>query len=156
MTTYVGIDPGQTGGLARVLHNGDLDDVVPMPSVSGEVSGWQIGEIIQSWRSDSPDRVVVVIEEVHAMPKQGVSSTFKFGKSYGIAIGAAQALGAPIHFVRPQEWKKTFTLVGKHKDASRSKATELWPRKSEHWTRKMDNGLTDAALIAEHARRNKL
>ena len=156
MTAYIGIDPGQTGGLALVQDAGDLKDVCPMPAIDSEVSGFLLGQIIETWQNSTKDRLIAVIEKVSSMPGQGVASTFKFGKNYGIAIGAVHAMGLPIHFVTPQQWKKTFSLINKDKDASRQKATELWPSQSTHWPRKKDNGMSDAALIAEHARREGL
>lgn len=156
MTAYVGIDPGATGGIALVTHSGILSDVVPMPSMDGEVSGSLLSQILDTYREDINDRLVVVIEQVHAMPKQGVSSTFKFGTSFGVALGVVQAMHFSMHRVTPQQWKKTFTLIGKDKDASRSQATELWPSMKIHWKYKNKNGLSDAALIAEHGRRLSL
>jgi crossover junction endodeoxyribonuclease RuvC len=153
MTAYIGIDPGQTGAIALVTHTGVLSDVVPMPTQDSEVVGSQLAEILETYRDSISDRVVVVIEQVNSMPGQGVSSTFKFGKSFGIALGVVQALQLPLHRVTPQAWKKTFVLIGKDKDASRGKATELWPSMAFHWKYKNQNGASDAALIAEHARR---
>ena len=156
MTAYVGIDPGMTGGIAYVTATGVLGDCVQMPTHDGEVSGWMLAQILEVYREDIQDRMVVVVENVHSMPKQGVSSTFKFGKSFGIVLGVVQGMGLPMHRVTPQAWKKTHTLIGKDKDASRGLATELWPSMSMHWSRKKDNGVSDAALIAEHARRENL
>lgn len=153
MTAFIGIDPGATGALACVTGSGILSDTVPMPMLGKDVDGQALQEIIDTWNHDMNDRVRIVIEKVHAMPKQGVSSTFTFGKGYGIVIGVVQASRLPFEFVTPQEWKKTFTLIGKHKDESRQKATELWPTMRQHWNLKKDHGKTDAALIAEHARR---
>ena len=97
--------------------------------------------------------IKVMIEQVHSMPGQGVSSTFKFGKNFGIAIGVVNALHLPLHRVTPQKWKQQFQLTGKDKDASRHLATEFWPDMAEEWRFKKLNGISDAALIAEFARR---
>ena len=156
MTAYVGIDPGQKGGIALVTHNGVLADAIPMPVADKEISGALLTQILETYRSDINDRLVVVIEKVHSMPGQGVSSTFAFGKGYGICIGVTQALGIALHQVTPQKWKRTFPLIGKDKDASRHQATELWPSMAVHWKFKYQNGVSDAALIAEHARRVNL
>ncbi len=149
MRRIAGIDPGLTGGLALVDGNGGLREVVSMPVIASEIQPRIVHEILMTWMPD-----LVVIEEVHSMPKQGIASTFKFGKGFGTIIGVVGGQGHPMERVRPQEWKKEFTLVGKDKDASRHKATELWPAMSMKWPRKADNGLTDAALIAEWGRRN--
>lgn len=144
----VGIDPGISGGLACIDIRGNLIDVVPMPVVSSEVQPIILKQILETWEPD-----LVAIEQVSSMPGQGVASTFKFGVSFGTCIGVVGAMGLRMERVRPQQWKKTHTLIGKDKDASRHKATELWPSMATRWKRKADNGLTDAALIAEHARR---
>jgi len=153
MTAWVGIDPGQTGGLALLDAKGELIDVQRMPAIDNEVSGLLLAALLHDWRDMVQDQVRVFIEQVHSMPGQGVSTTFKFGKNFGIALGVVQAMGLPLERVTPQAWKKTFVLTGKDKDASRGKATELWPSMAARWKLKKDNGLSDAALIAEHARR---
>lgn len=124
-----------------------------MPAIDKEVSGLLLAALLHDWQDMSQDRVRVFIEQVHSMPGQGVSTTFKFGKNFGIALGVVHAIGLPLERVTPQAWKKTFVLTGKDKDASRGKATELWPSMADRWKFKYQNGLSDAALIAEHARR---
>ena len=156
MTAYIGIDPGQTGGLALVSARGELVDVQRMPVIDTEVSGLLLAALLHDWQDMMGDAVKVIIEQVGSMPGQGVSSTFKFGKNFGVALGVVQAIGFPMERVRPQQWKPTFTLIGKDKDASRGKATELWPSMANRWKLKGDNGLTDAALLAEHGRRASL
>ena len=151
MTAWIGIDPGQTGGLACVEPDGSLRWAMPMPAISGEVMGQQLAHILE--HAATIQHIKVIIEQVHSMPGQGVSSTFKFGKNFGIAIGVVNALHLPLERVTPQKWKQQFQLTGKDKDASRHKATELWPSMAARWKLKKDNGLSDAALIAEHARR---
>jgi crossover junction endodeoxyribonuclease RuvC len=151
MTAWIGIDPGQTGGLACVEMDGTLRWAMEMPAVSGEVNAVSLGHVIEHEAKQQP--IKVMIEQVHSMPGQGVSSTFKFGKNFGIAIGVVGALHIALHRVTPQKWKKQFTLTGKDKDASRGKATEFWPEMSENWKYKYQNGVSDAALIAEFARR---
>ena len=150
MTTYVGIDPGQTGGLAHLTSSGRLIAAVPMPALAGEVDAVTLAMLLDEWADDD---TVVAIEQVHSMPGQGVSSSFKFGKNFGIALGVVAALRLPLHRITPQQWKKQFVLTGKDKDASRGKATEFWPTMAHCWKRKADNGISDAALIAECARR---
>lgn len=149
---WIGIDPGLTGALAVVEDPGVLKDVCPMPSMSGRVVPVVLKQILETWSEDT-EQLLVLIEDVHSMPGQGVASTFKFGQAYGTAIGVVGAMGLPMDFVTPQKWKRLFTLTGKDKDASRAKATELWPSMRQHWSRKSDNGMSDAALIAEYGRR---
>jgi len=155
VTAWIGIDPGQTGGLACVSSDGALLWAISMPAISGEVDAVSLANIlahiIENEAKHHP--IKVAIEQVHSMPRQGVSSSFKFGKNFGIAIGVVAALQLPLHRITPQQWKKQFVLIGKDKDASRGKATEFWPTMSSNWKFKKDNGVSDAALIAECARR---
>lgn len=153
MTAWVGIDPGIKGGMALVNAKGDLLDVTPMPGIDKETDGRAIADVLRLWKQEAQDDVKVIIEKVHSMPKQGVASTFKFGKGYGIAIGCVQALGLPLEYVSPQRWKATFHLGGKSKDASRNTASELWPKSRTEWKFKYQDGKAEAALMAEHGRR---
>jgi crossover junction endodeoxyribonuclease RuvC len=152
VTAWVGIDPGQTGGLA-LISGAELLDVVPMPVIDKEVMGGQIAEILRAWRR-SQEEISVCIEQVGSMPKQGVASTFKFGKSFGIALGVVSAMGLPMVRMRPQKWRGIMGLpTPANKNHSRLLSTELWPSMSEHWKLKNQDGKAEAALIAEAARR---
>jgi crossover junction endodeoxyribonuclease RuvC len=153
--SYLGIDPGQTGGIAYVDDRGDLLYAAKMPAIGGEVDAIGLYHLLSNWTTGAGG-VKVAIEQVHSMPGQGVSTTFKFGKNFGIAIGVVSGLQLPLHRITPQTWKKQFVLTGKDKDASRGKASELWPDMAHHWRFKNLNGLSDAALIAECARRMRL
>ena len=92
--------------------------------------------------------VKVVIEQVSAMPGQGVTSMFNFGQSFGILKGICSAMQLPMYFVRPAKWKKYFNLINSEKDASRTKAIEIFPYFSTQLTRKKDSNKADAILIA--------
>ena len=151
MTAWIGIDPGQKGGVACVEMSGTLRWAMEMPAISGEVDAFALAAALEHEATVQP--IKVIIEQVHSMPGQGVSTTFKFGKNFGIAIGVVAALHLSLHRVTPQKWKQQFVLTGKDKDASRHKATEYWPEMSENWKFKYQNGVSDAALIAEFARR---
>jgi crossover junction endodeoxyribonuclease RuvC len=99
--------------------------------------------------------VVVAIEEVHSMPNQGVSSTFSFGRSYGIMIGVCAVLGIPYVLVRPQRWKAVYEpLQGLQgdiaKDAARQLATELYPNLKILFEKRKDDGRAEAILIANY------
>ena len=96
---------------------------------------------------------VVVVENVHSMPKQGVASSFKFGRSLGAIEGVIGALSYPHVKMTPQAWKKEMSLIGKDKTASRALAKELWPNQAEHFQLVKHDGRADAALIAEAHRR---
>ena len=90
----------------------------------------------------------VIIEQVSAMPGQGVTSMFNFGQSYGILKGICSAMQLPMYFVRPAKWKKYFNLINSEKDASRTRAIEIFPYFSGHLSRKKDSNKADAILIA--------
>ena len=90
----------------------------------------------------------VVVEQVNAMPGQGVTSMFNFGQTFGAIKGICAALGLPIYFVRPAKWKKHFDLINSSKDASRTKVIEMYPLLSSQLSRKKDVNKSDAILIA--------
>ena len=92
----------------------------------------------------------VVVEQVNAMPGQGVTSMFNFGQTFGSIKGICAALGLPIFFVRPTKWKKHFELINSSKDASRTKAIEMYPSLSDQLSRKKDVNKSDAILIARY------
>jgi len=147
MTLVLGVDPGLTGAIACV-HNETLLWVEDMPVIAGEISIPLLHGIATS---DTPPDTVG-IEHVHSMPKQGVASTFKFGKAYGIALGVFSTHNR-VTDIQPTAWKKTFHLTGKDKDAARLHAIKLWPAQAELFKRKKDGGRADAALIALHTAR---
>ena len=92
--------------------------------------------------------IKVVIEHVTAMPGQGVTSMFNFGQSFGILKGICSAMQLSVYFVRPAKWKKYFNLINSEKDASRTRAIEIFPYYSSHLSRKKDSNKADAILIA--------
>ena len=94
------------------------------------------------------EEVVVVVEQVNAMPGQGVTSMFNFGQTFGAIKGVCAALDLPIFFVRPSRWKKYFELINSSKDSSRTKAIEMYPSISSHLSKKKDVNKSDAILIA--------
>lgn len=146
----IGIDPGQTGALA-LLTDGELIDILDMPiDEDGQVDGLVINRFINrhQYREAGLVRIASIwIERVHSMPQQGVASMFKFGLSYGIAIGASEASGASINYARPQDWKKHFGLSA-DKNESLELARELFPDDLDRFVRKKDNGRAEATLIA--------
>ena len=92
--------------------------------------------------------IKVVIEQVSAMPGQGVTSMFNFGQSFGILKGICSAMRLSMYFVRPAKWKKYFNLINSEKDASRARAIEIFPYFSSQLSRKKDSNKADAILIA--------
>jgi crossover junction endodeoxyribonuclease RuvC len=149
-----GIDPGVSGALS-IYENKKLKEVIDMPTMSeGKKNKKQINaaqlslEIKQ--RINRSSETAVVIEHVTAMPGQGVTSMFNFGQSFGVIKGICSALTLPIYFVRPVKWKKHFNLIGSSKDASRTKAIELFPSFSNDMAKKKDANKADAILIGRY------
>lgn len=146
----VGVDPGLSGALAFLNH--ESLHVEDMPTLNIQRGGKSKRDLdltklcaILRWRLVFPCHCYV--EQVGAMPGQGVSSMFAFGKSYGAVLGILAALNAPYTLVTPRQWKKDLQ-VPKGKDASRARASQLMPRHSHLWTRVKDDGRAEAALIA--------
>ena len=114
-----------------------------------QVNGAQIYyEISSRIRDIKKEDIKVIIEQVSAMPGQGVTSMFNFGQSFGILKGICSAMQLPMYFVRPTKWKKYFNLINSEKDASRTKAIEVFPYFSSELSRKKDSNKADAILIA--------
>jgi len=150
----IGIDPGITGSIC-FFEDGKIVDVVEMPNMAEgkknkkQVNGAQIyHEISRRIKSLKKEEIKVVIEQVSAMPGQGVTSMFNFGQSFGILKGICSAMQLPMYFVRPTKWKKYFNLINSEKDASRTKAIEVFPYFSSQLLRKKDSNKADAILIA--------
>ena len=152
----IGIDPGISGAICFFV-DGKINDVIEMPSMAEgkknkkQVNGNQLFNEISSRLSEIKDeKVCVVVEHVTAMPGQGVTSMFNFGQSFGVIKGICSAMQLPIHFVRPTKWKKYFNLINSSKDASRSRAIEIFPKASDKLKRKKDSNKADAILIASY------
>ena len=152
----IGIDPGISGALC-FLENGKVLDVIEMPSMADgkknkrQVNGAQIyNEISSRIKNCDKNSVKIVIEHVSAMPGQGVTSMFNFGQSFGILKGICSAMQLSMYFVRPAKWKKYFNLINSEKDASRTKAIEIFPYFSSNLSKKKDSNKADAMLIASY------
>ena len=150
----IGIDPGISGSIS-FLDDGKIIEVIEMPTMAeGEknkkqVNGSQIyNEILRMVKKFGKDDIRVVIEQVSAMPGQGVTSMFNFGQSFGILKGICSAMQLPMYFVRPSKWKKYFNLINSEKDASRTRAIEIFPYFSSQLSKKKDSNKADAILIA--------
>ena len=150
----IGIDPGISGSIC-FFQDGKINDVVEMPTMTEgkknkkQVNGSQIfNEISHRIKKIDKKDIRVVIEQVSAMPGQGVTSMFNFGQSFGILKGICSAMQLPMYFVRPAKWKKYFNLINSEKDASRTRAIEIFPYFSSQLSRKKDSNKADAILIA--------
>ena len=114
-----------------------------------QINGSQTyNEIYLRTKNFSKKDIFVVVEQVSAMPGQGVTSMFNFGQSFGILKGICTAMQLPMYFVRPAKWKKYFNLLNSEKDASRTRAIEIFPYFSSQLSRKKDSNKADAILIA--------
>ena len=150
----IGIDPGISGSIC-FFQDGAILDVIEMPTMTEgkknkrQVNGSQIyNEINKRISNLNRHEIRVVIEQVSAMPGQGVTSMFNFGQSFGILKGICAAMQLPMFFVRPAKWKKYFNLINSEKDASRTKAIEIFPYFSSQLSKKKDSNKADAILIA--------
>ena len=150
----IGIDPGISGSIC-FFEDGVIKDVIEMPTMTDgkknkkQVNGSQIfNEISERIKKTDKRNIKVVIEQVSAMPGQGVTSMFNFGQSFGILKGICSAMRLSMYFVRPAKWKKYFNLINSEKDASRTRAIEIFPYFSSELSRKKDSNKADAILIA--------
>ena len=138
----IGIDPGISGSIC-FFEEGKILDVVEMPTMTEgkknkkQVNGPQVyNEILKRINKIEKQHIRVVIEQVSAMPGQGVTSMFNFGQSFGILKGICSAMQLSLYFVRPAKWKKYFGLINSEKDASRTKAIEIFPYFSSQLSKK--------------------
>jgi crossover junction endodeoxyribonuclease RuvC len=149
----IGIDPGISGSIC-FFEDGKIIEVIEMPVMTEgkknkkQVNGAQIYNEFLKRINNKNDDIRVVIEQVSAMPGQGVTSMFNFGQSYGILKGICSAMQLPMFFVRPAKWKKYFNLINSQKDASRTRAIEIFPYFSTQLSKKKDSNKADAILIA--------
>ena len=148
----IGIVPGLSGAIA-ILENNRVLNIFEIPVMSeGKKNKRQLNsaQLVKLLRDNisKNEEVAVVVEQVNAMPGQGVTSMFNFGQTFGAIKGICASLGLPIFFVRPSKWKKHFELINSSKDSSRTKAIEMYPSLSNDLAMKKDVNKSDAILIA--------
>ena len=146
MKTYIGIDPGKSGALALLTEDGQCT-VVP----------FQESAYTAILKAASGPSSVCCLEKVGAMPGQGVVSMFNFGHNLGYIEGLLQAFDIPYQLVPPQTWKKEFSVTS-DKNTSIEVCRKLFPHVSLLPTarsRKPSDGMAEAILIAEYARRRR-
>jgi crossover junction endodeoxyribonuclease RuvC len=147
---FAAVDPGLTGAIALFHGDGKLLAIFDMPVAEAKVNGKTKNHLLLSSVATSLTALGhldhVVIEEVSAMPGQGVTSMFRFGYVAGAIAGVAAGLGIPVTLVRPQLWQK-IAQVKSGPDAGRLRASQLFPGQSKYFVRKMDHNRADAALI---------
>jgi crossover junction endodeoxyribonuclease RuvC len=151
MARILGIDPGIRGGLAVVLVNSSngaqLVDAIDIPTV-GTGAKERVDVIaLRAWvLSHRPDHCL--IERAQAMPKQGASSGFKYGRAVGAIEAVIAGCEVPLTIVEPTAWKKFHALRGGDKELSRQRALQLFPAAHALFARKLDHGRAEAALLA--------
>ena len=149
MTYIIGIDRGASGAVAILQRDGGLVQVLDMPCVEVVVGG-------KAKRRISPEMLaaelrlyadaVAYVEQVSAMPGQGVTSMFSFGEALGLARGVLAGLGVPVQLVPPTKWKRALNLNA-GKDGARALAAATWPAQAGEFRRVKDDGKAEAALI---------
>ena len=149
-----GIDPGLSGAIAilqkkKVLNLFDMPVMAEGKKNKKQLNSAQLVNIIRE-NSIGDEEIAVVVEQVNAMPGQGVTSMFNFGQTFGAIKGVCAALNLPIFFVRPSKWKKYFELINSSKDSSRTKVIEMYPSLSSQLAKKKDVNKSDAILIARY------
>ena len=150
----IGIDPGLSGGIA-ILEDNKVKEIFDMPVMPDgkknkrQLNNAFLAQLIKE-NIENIEDTIMVVEQVNAMPGQGVTSMFDFGQTFGAIKGICAALGLPIFLVRPSKWKKHFELINSSKDASRTKAIEMYPLIAEKLSKKKDVNKSDAILIARY------
>ena len=148
MSVIIGCDPGKSGAIAALTFEGRLVGVDDMPVVGSIISPVLLDEAVHNYIDPLSIRQGhAVVEDVHAMPKQGVTSVFSFGRSLGVAEACLACNGLALHYVSPARWKKALGLSS-DKGASRRRAIELWPAQAQLFARAKDDGRAEAALLA--------
>ena len=147
---YIGIDQGKNGGIAYIQQV-DISEInIYKTSIFDE------SVLIKFLKNFNPDSCICYLEQVHAMPKQGVSSTFNFGMNFGFIQGVLKAYGIPYELVTPQKWKKEFSCTS-DKNTSIEVCKRLFPNvnlKATERCKKDHDGMAEALLIAEYGRRH--
>ena len=156
----IGIDPGLSGAIAilkanKVLNIFDMPVMAEGKKNKKQLNSSQLATILRD-NIEENEEIAVVVEQVNAMPGQGVTSMFNFGQTFGAIKGICATLKLPIFFVRPSKWKKHFELINSSKDASRTKVIEMYPTISNQLSKKKDVNKSDAILIAKFYYETKL
>jgi hypothetical protein len=140
---FAAIDPGSVNAAIAVFHNHMPVFVDDLRTLNGMIDSVALAHALRDMKVER-----VVVENVHAMPKQGISSTFRFGVAVGIIHGVSGALRLPLTLVTPTQWKK-FHGLSSDKEGSRELANRKWPQHNRHLDRKKDSDRAEALLMGE-------
>jgi crossover junction endodeoxyribonuclease RuvC len=141
---FAAVDPGAVHAAVAVFHDGTPVFVDDIRTVNGMLDSTAFAHALQDMKVEH-----MVVENVHSMPKQGLSSTFKFGMGVGIIHGVAGALRLPLTLVAPSQWKAYHGLRGPDKELSRALAIRKWPDHNRRLDRKKDADRAEALLIGD-------
>lgn len=155
---WLGVDPGFTGAIAAVSHNG-VERVFDMPLVKtrhgagsrNEICPHTLRDELLALQHEHGKIRFAVVESVAASPQMGRASAFRFGEGYGVVVSALACLCIPVEKVKPQTWKKYMGLDA-DKAASLALARAKWPT-SDCFTLRKHDGRAEACLLAEYGRR---
>jgi crossover junction endodeoxyribonuclease RuvC len=145
LTGILAVDPGVSGAVAIYYPAVGRISVHDTPTVDGDVDAVTLADIISSYGPN-----FAIIERVHSLPKQGVASTFRFGRAFGSVLGVIAALKIPHRLVTPTKWKAHFSLSA-DKEQARSLALQIFPHSASHLARKRDHNRAEACLLAKYA-----
>jgi Holliday junction resolvasome RuvABC endonuclease subunit len=154
MTRYLGVDPGVHGGLAVVEINGSAAPqvlaAIDVPTIGVKAKERVDVIALQEWLlQHGPTRALV--ERAQAMPRQGSSSGFKYGRAVGAIETAIMLCGIPLEITEASGWKRHFHLHGGDKEGARQHAVQLFPSAHEVLARRRDHNRAEAILIAVFA-----
>jgi hypothetical protein len=161
MRFVVGVDPGRTGAVAVLDRDGDLEAVFPLDVFGTEPNAMEFAAQLEAIGPRS--EVFIGVEEPFANNRASSISQMNQGIGYGVLLGVIGAGGYRHERIKPADWKRELGLpMGKQltqadkKRNSREFATRLWPDHAHNWAKTSQDGLAEAALIAECARRRLL
>lgn len=158
MKNIVGIDPGVSGAISLVDSTGRFIDVRDLPTmakggkVKQHINSKALQQIIYAWFAEHGE-IAAYMENIHAMPGQGVSSMFSMGDTFGAIRGVLACEGIETYFISPKSWKKELKLTS-DKELCRAFAIRLFPEASQYLERKKDHNRAESLLIAKYGYRD--
>lgn len=153
---HIGIDPGLSGAIAVLFASGE-PELRDMPVMgegrSAQINAAELADLLREWTCGRPAQAT--IERAHAMPRQGVGSTFAYGRAFGAIEGVCAAVGISVVHVSASVWKRALGIPA-DKDAARARAVLRMPQLVEHLRLKKHHGRAEALLLALYGREMRL